>query len=124
MESFELEDEDPYYPQTKPKFLSKWMSKVNPITRLKDMIIPGSHKANSMYIQKPVFAVPFTKCQVESVTSQLERGIRFLDLRYGVVSNSTKKTILKMDLTEQEMFEKMIIDFHGNCKGIFNFIKK
>lgn len=117
MDSFELEDEDPYYPQSIPLYLSRWMSRANPKTLLRQMILPGSHKSNSNRIAKPIYAVPFTKCQTDSVTEQLCRGIRYLDFRYGRISKKGEAALRKQRLGEQEMMEQMIVDSHGMCRG-------
>lgn len=117
MDSFELEEEL-YYPTSIPAYLSKWMSKVNPFTLLRKLIIPGSHKADSSDIVKPIYAVPFTRCQVDTIETQLKKGIRYLDFRYGYPSEKTQKLIKKMNIDESEKMKKMIVSVHGMCKGI------
>jgi hypothetical protein len=118
MDSFELTlEEDPYYPKTIPEYLSKWMSKVNPVTLLRKLIIPGSHKANSSDISKPIYAVPFTRCQTDSIETQLKRGIRYLDFRYGYPSIKRQNMIKKEEIDETEKMRKMIVSVQGMCKG-------
>lgn len=68
---------------TKPAFrYSKWMSKLHPSTTLRSLILPGSHDANTYNLKKPRLAVPFAKTQVLPISTQLEWGVRFLDIRY------------------------------------------
>jgi hypothetical protein len=117
MDSFELE-EDLYYPTSTPEYLSKWMSKINPLTLLRKLIIPGCHKANSQDIVKPIYAVPFTKCQVDTIETQLKKGIRYLDLRYGTPTLKNQKIIQKMNIDESEKMKMMIVSAHGMCRGI------
>lgn len=117
MDPVQLDDEDPFYPETIPPFLSRWMSKVNPKVLLRDMVIPGAHKANSAGLHTPVFAVPFCKCQVEPVYTQLCRGVRFLDFRYGRNTSKNERRILGQDAPEQQKMEQMIIAVHGMAKG-------
>jgi 1-phosphatidylinositol phosphodiesterase len=56
----------------------RWMKDVNDDTRLTKLSIPGTHNSAACHI-----ALPSVQCQGESVTDQLEHGVRFLDIRVG-----------------------------------------
>ena len=67
-----------------PQYLSYWMSHLPGYIKLRDLVIPGSHDANSFDLYKPKVAVPFSQCQKLSILNQLKSGIRFMDLRYSL----------------------------------------
>lgn len=73
-----------------PDYLSYWMSKISDQTLLRNLIIPGSHNTNSHDLYKPKLNIPFTQCQVLSISDQLKLGIRYLDIRYG--ANTSRKS--------------------------------
>jgi Phosphatidylinositol-specific phospholipase C, X domain len=52
-----------------------WMAGIDDATSIRDMSILGSHESCSLYGGGP------TQCQSLSITEQLERGVRFLDIR-------------------------------------------
>ncbi|KAF2266922.1 1-phosphatidylinositol phosphodiesterase precursor [Lojkania enalia] len=56
--------------------LSKWMSYLPSTLPLSALSIPGTHNSHAHYR-----ALPSVRCQVVPVQSQLENGIRFLDIR-------------------------------------------
>ncbi|CAK7902438.1 hypothetical protein CAAN1_07S02762 [[Candida] anglica] len=56
--------------------LSQWMKEVNDDTPISKLSIPGTHNAAACHT-----ALPSVQCQGESVTDQLEHGVRFLDIR-------------------------------------------
>ncbi|ORY09094.1 PLC-like phosphodiesterase [Clohesyomyces aquaticus] len=56
--------------------LSKWMAAIPPRLPLSALSIPGTHNSHTHYR-----ALPSVRCQVVSVKTQLENGIRFLDIR-------------------------------------------
>lgn len=89
-ESFEAENDS-----TSPNYLSFWMSYLPETILLRDLIIPGAHVANSHDLYQPRLMLPFSRCQKLSITRQLEAGIRFLDLRYGL---SSKKIFRKLGI--------------------------
>jgi 1-phosphatidylinositol phosphodiesterase len=51
-----------------------WMSAIDEAVSIRDMSIPGTHESASRY-------GAISKCQNLNLTEQLERGIRFLDIR-------------------------------------------
>lgn len=55
-----------------------WLSELNDDTRLASLAIPGTHNSFACHT-----ALPSVQCQGESVTDQLEHGVRFLDVRVG-----------------------------------------
>ncbi|KAF2182174.1 PLC-like phosphodiesterase [Zopfia rhizophila CBS 207.26] len=56
--------------------LSNWMSGLPSNLPLSALSIPGTHNSHTYYR-----ALPSVRCQVVSVKTQLENGIRFLDIR-------------------------------------------
>lgn len=56
--------------------LSNWMSKLPPELPLSALSIPGTHNSHTCYP-----ALPSVRCQLVSIQTQLENGIRFLDIR-------------------------------------------
>ncbi|KAF2735228.1 PLC-like phosphodiesterase [Polyplosphaeria fusca] len=56
--------------------LCKWMSTLPSSLPLSSLSIPGTHNSHTYYR-----ALPSVRCQNVSVKSQLENGIRFLDIR-------------------------------------------
>ncbi|KAH7385666.1 PLC-like phosphodiesterase [Pyrenochaeta sp. MPI-SDFR-AT-0127] len=66
----------------------RWMSVLPDILPLSALSIPGTHNSHTHYR-----ALPSVQCQVVDVKSQLEHGIRFLDIRVQPVhaTDITKK---------------------------------
>lgn len=58
--------------------LKTWLKEVDDNTRLTKLSIPGTHNSAACHT-----ALPSVQCQGESVTEQLEHGVRFLDVRAG-----------------------------------------
>ncbi|KAF2657561.1 PLC-like phosphodiesterase [Lophiostoma macrostomum CBS 122681] len=56
--------------------LSNWMSRLPSELPLSALSIPGTHNSHTCYP-----ALPSVRCQLASVQTQLENGIRFLDIR-------------------------------------------
>ena len=71
------------------------MSHLPPSILLRDLIIPGSHGANTYDLYKPKLMVSFVKCQKINILDQLESGVRYLDLRYAI---SCKKKFKKLEI--------------------------
>ena len=71
------------------------MSHLSPDVQIRDLIIPGSHGANTHDLDTPKLLVSFVKCQKLSVLKQLEMGIRYLDIRYGITN---KKVFHKLGI--------------------------
>ncbi|HZR40064.1 MAG TPA: phosphatidylinositol-specific phospholipase C domain-containing protein, partial [Ktedonobacteraceae bacterium] len=68
---------------TTPNWASpNWMSKLRGNTLLSQFTIPGTHDSCA---RKPV---PYAQCQTLSLTDQLNKGIRFLDIRCRHIDNS------------------------------------
>lgn len=57
-----------------------WMSEIPDNTLLSDISIPGTHNSAANFVQLGYF----TKCQWDSVSSQLKEGYRLLDIRLGI----------------------------------------
>lgn len=58
---------------------NQWMSRVLDSTNICEMNIPGTH--NSGTKRTTVFTSTVASCQGDSITEQLEKGIRYLDIR-------------------------------------------
>lgn len=65
-----------------------WMSKLNPDTELSKINIPGTHDSGSYTLEDPVKSV-WAKTQDKDYKTQLEQGIRFLDIRGRATSDSS-----------------------------------
>ena len=78
-----------------PIYLSYWMSYLPRSILMRDLIIPGCHVANSYDLHQPKLMVGFARCQKINITEQLESGIRYLDIRYGIPH---KKVFRKLDI--------------------------
>ena len=78
-------------------YLSYWMSKLPDHMKLRNLIIPGSHAANTISLKKPKLSIPFAQCQKSTLVDQLKMGVRFFDMRYGQVS---EKKMKKLGLNE------------------------
>jgi hypothetical protein len=78
-----------------PKYLSFWMSNLPPSILMRDLIIPGCHAANSYDLNQPKLMVGFARCQKLKIKEQLESGVRYLDLRYGIPN---KKVFRKLEI--------------------------
>jgi hypothetical protein len=82
-------------------YLENWMGIL--YNKIKDkklihLTIPGSHDSNTYTVVNSMMAKKFAKCQAINVYEQLKLGIRYLDLRFGVL-------------------EDQIIDQHGPFEG-------
>lgn len=55
-----------------------WLKELKDDTRIGSLAIPGTHNSFACHT-----ALPSVQCQGESVTDQLEHGVRFLDVRVG-----------------------------------------
>jgi 1-phosphatidylinositol phosphodiesterase len=69
---------------------TKWMSTLPDTLPLSAISIPGAHNAHTYYR-----ALPSVRCQVVDIKTQLEQGIRFLDIRVQPVhaTDVTKKDL-------------------------------
>lgn len=59
---------------------TEWMKGLEDDLRLNQISIPGSHDSAATFIQPALFA----QCQNLTISQQLEKGIRFFDLRLAV----------------------------------------
>lgn len=57
---------------------SNWMNKIKDLTYLCQMSLPGTHDSGAD------FPIPASQCQSESISEQLDGGIRYLDVRCRV----------------------------------------
>ena len=66
------------------------MASLPPTLPLSALSIPGTHNSHTYYR-----ALPSVRCQTASIKSQLENGIRFLDIRVQPVhaSDASKKDL-------------------------------
>ncbi|KAI3404726.2 hypothetical protein KGF56_002494 [Candida oxycetoniae] len=55
-----------------------WIEQIPDDTKISTLSIPGTHNSGACHT-----ALPSVQCQGESITSQLEHGVRFLDIRVG-----------------------------------------
>lgn len=78
-----------------PGYLSYWMSFLPKHMLLRDLIIPGTHAANTYDLNEPKLLKSFVKCQKLGIMQQLEMGIRYLDFRFGI---KTKKKFKKLGI--------------------------
>ena len=69
---------------TSPFYLSNWMGELKYHMKLKNLILPGANASNSKALYKPKWALPFARCQTISVCDQLNLGVRYLDVKFGV----------------------------------------
>jgi hypothetical protein len=89
--------------ETTKGFLRNWMSVLRDDirrTKLKELVIPGSHDSNTHSLSRWHIGYHFAACQSMGIYDQLEKGIRMLDLRYGPGNNKT-----------------LVVDQHGPVKG-------
>jgi hypothetical protein len=63
---------------------ANWMKTLyqnDPTTKLKDIVIPGTHDSGTTYMEQET---TFTKTQGLPILEQLQSGIRYLDIRVGL----------------------------------------
>ena len=109
---------DPNYP------LQRWMSKLKPETRLRSLILPGTHDSNTNDLIRPWYALPFAITQKLTLTEQLKRGVRYLDIRFtGAAKAQTKRFEKNVDLENRnwdkicEQASQTILTGHGITSG-------
>ena len=86
--------------------LCDWMNQLNKEIESKsinEIIIPGSHDANTYTISKINALAPFAKCQHKTIFEQLCMGVRFFDLRVGQYLPNELKLIMNKDIEEGEI---------------------
>jgi hypothetical protein len=124
-----IEKEEVVPERKMPIYLSYWMSHLPEHVQLRDLIIPGTHAANSHDLKEPKLLKAFAKCQKLKILDQLEMGIRYLDLRYGI---KNKKALKKLGIDRyflyfykkrsnfrerKEEVMQQICNFHGVVSG-------
>lgn len=69
-------------------------------TRLRSLVIPGTHDANTNSMNTSVLKT-FIQCQKFTVFEQLLLGVRYLDIRYCM---NHEKVIKSLELSEGHLF--------------------
>jgi 1-phosphatidylinositol phosphodiesterase len=90
---------------------ARWMESLPSELPISALSIPGTHNAHTHYR-----ALPSVRCQLHSIKSQLENGIRFLDIRVqpADATNPTKKELylvhgaFPVSLTGVKYFEPIL----------------
>ena len=62
----------------KSKTTQKWMSLIDPTTRLKDLVIPGTHNSNTQCFKENKVESLYGMCQDLTVYEQLCLGCRYI----------------------------------------------
>lgn len=88
-----------------------WMAKVSDNATITSLSIPGSHDSGALHSIADVSG----KCQDLSITSQLNIGIRFFDIRLKLNNN---------ELEVVHSFVKQKLSFNSVMKDFYNFIKE
>ena len=91
--------------------LSKWMATLPSTLPLSAISIPGTHNSHAHYR-----ALPSVRCQVVDIKTQLENGIRFLDIRLqpAHATDASKKDLylvhgaFPVSLTGNKLFEPVL----------------
>ena len=113
-----------------------WMAKVPDATSLADLSVPGTH--DTLGIEGGVLPWMFETQQDEGISaatlaSQLDSGIRAIDIRVRIVNGGTAFAIHHTDVYEDANFddvltkaqaflqanpsETILLDLHGECDG-------
>ena len=66
----------------RPIGVSQWMASLSGSTRINALTIPGTHDSGAQ------IGSEFVRCQTLNIRQQLDSGIRFLDMRFKVVSRN------------------------------------
>ena len=69
--------------------LASWMSPLSDDLCLSALSIPGTHNSPTHYV-----ALPSVRCQVASLRSQLNNGVRFLDVRVSAESGTDRMPLV------------------------------
>ena len=86
------------------EYSKNWMSHVEDNTKIKDMSLPGTHDSGALHSIADVAG----KCQDISIATQLDIGVRFLDLRLQLVNN---EFVLVHSFVQQNLtFETVLND--------------
>ncbi len=88
-----------------------WMSEISDSKYISEITIPGTHDSCAHY--EPVYGM--IKCQQYTLKDQLEMGVRFLDIRGGLIGN---KMIMLHEIVPQAIF------FDEVLKICYEFLKE
>ena len=69
------------------KQTTSWMKDVSDSTELNEINIPGTHDSCTQYVALKYFS----KCQTKPVSTQLEMGYRYLDIRLAIDDDDASK---------------------------------
>jgi 1-phosphatidylinositol phosphodiesterase len=91
--------------------LNAWMKKLDDAWPLPLLSIPGTHNSPTCHT-----ALPSVRCQSVGVTEQLENGVRFLDIRVSVSTDSDTLTLVhsvfSVSLAGTKYFSGMLDDIY------------
>lgn len=88
-----------------------WMSKVSDDVNILDLSIPGTHDSGAQHSIADVAG----KCQDLSISSQLEIGVRFLDLRLQLVNDEFR--VVHSFVDQDLKFETVVEDLYSFIKN-------
>lgn len=88
-----------------------WMSKVSDDVNILDLSIPGTHDSGAQHSIADVAG----KCQDLSISSQLEIGVRFLDLRLQLVNDEFR--VVHSFVDQDLKFETVVKDLYSFIKN-------
>lgn len=98
---------------------SSWMKEVDDNTRISKLSIPGTHNSAACHT-----ALPSVQCQGESISEQLEHGVRFLDIRAGrkivKVGDQNELEIVHSKFPVRIPFPRMLKD---GLEEVYDFLK-
>lgn len=108
-----------------------WMKDIEDDLLLSDIFIPGTHDSGTHFSRLPYF----TKCQWNSIYSQLEEGYRYLDIRVGQKDDELILThadmpcletgsVFSKPLTMEETIESCIQFLNENPSETIVFVVK
>jgi hypothetical protein len=96
--------------------LNKWMSKLNDNIKISELSIPGSHDSGTYKFDSKIKILKgFIKTQNIDILEQLNKGIRFLDIRTRINKKS------EFDIYHSTIFVN--INFDDVLNQIFHFLK-
>src|SRR5690242_7575889 len=97
------------YPSSR---LESWMADLRDEYPLSMLSIPGTHNSPTCYL-----ALPSVRCQAVEVRTQLDNGVRFLDVRVSAERNSDKLTLVHsafpISLTGNKYFHDLLADCYA-----------
>lgn len=90
--------------------LPSWMSPLHDDLALSSLSIPGTHNSPTCY-----FALPSVRCQVASVRSQLDNGVRFLDVRVSAESGTDRMPLVHSAFPVSLAGTRYLHEFLAEC---------